>query len=101
MAIADTRNYRQSSRWNVISFLMPALGFLVALLSLSGGLFEARGVGSHPMSEAAAALAVWFGFGPLGAVAAIIAWVRSERRRGITAAGLLLNGSLAVGFLVL
>jgi hypothetical protein len=80
---------------------MPALGFLVALLSWLSGLFEVLGVGSHPMNQAAAALAVWFGFGPLGAVAAIIGWLRSERLRGITAAGFLLNGPLAVGFLVL
>jgi hypothetical protein len=101
MAIGDTRNCRQAPQWNVISVLMPALGFLVALLSWLSGLFEMLGVGSHPMNQGAAALAVWFGFGPPGVVAAIMAWVRSERLRGMTAAGFVVNALLAVGFLTL
>jgi hypothetical protein len=101
MAIADIRSCRRSPQWNVISILMPALGFLVALLSWVSGFLEMLGVGSHPMNQGAAALAVWFGFGPPGAVAAIIAWLRSERLRGITAAGFVVNALLAGGFLTL
>jgi hypothetical protein len=99
MATADS--LRQSPRWNVISVLMPPLGFLVALLSWLSGLFETLGVGSHPMDQGAAALGVWCGFGPPGLAAAIIALVRREQLRGITAAAFVLNGPLAVGFLTL
>ena len=78
MATGDIGNRRQPPRWNVISVVMPALGFLVALLSWSRGLLETLGVGSHPMDQGAAALAVWCGFGLPGIVAAVISLVRSE-----------------------
>jgi len=80
---------------------MPALGFLITMLSWSSGLFEMLGVGSHPMDQGAAALAVWCGFGLPGVVAAVISLVRSERLGGITAVALLLNGLLALGFIAL
>ncbi len=101
MGSGDIRSRRPSPRWNLISLMMPAFGFLVAWLSWVSGLFEMLRVGSHPMHQGAVALAVWLAFGPSGAVAAIVSLLRSEQLRGITVTALLLNGLLAVGFLAL
>jgi hypothetical protein len=101
MAAGDTQSGRGSSRWNVISALMPALGFLVAVLSWIGGVLEMLGAGSHSMDQGAAALAVWCAFGLPGIVAAVISLARSERPTGTTAVAFLLNGLLVVGFFLL
>jgi hypothetical protein len=104
MMLPSGPGIRQPAWWNVISICIPFLGLLFALcllcaLASSDALAHMLGVG-HPAAVAVAALFFWLGFGVLGLVAAVIALVRAERLWGITLVSFLLNGSLALVFLL-
>jgi hypothetical protein len=91
----DIQQRRAGPRFNVISALSPLLGFV-------NGCVVAYVLNDHYHWWAGHAIEAgihtlgWFVV--VGFLAGVIAWVRVEKWRGVTALGLLLNGAALVLF---
>src|SRR5262249_38077194 len=91
MATGAVRRNRRPE-WNLVSFCVPLLGFVVGCLI--GVILRDTGSGrSEALKDG---VRVWFAFCTAGVVVAIFAFVRAERLWGVTALGFLLNFFLIV-----
>jgi hypothetical protein len=80
------------ARWNIVSVCLPLVGFLCGYLV--GTMGEGVLWEGHPMDGIFWGILVWSVFCIFGLLASAIAWLRTERRWGLTVTGFILNAIL-------
>src|SRR4051794_13852982 len=94
MSATVTHTDRQPARWNLISFLAPCVGLVVAYVAGTAG--GSALWGGHRVDGVYPAFTIWAGFGAFGLLAGALSLARAERLLGLTVLGFLLS-ALAVG----